>query len=99
MKKQLLLATTLVSATCAKECQPKHFEFLAGLNTGFNIGKYGIRENDYNSYSKKDGETKTHHIWNSGSTSKSKFAPFIEGEVSVQYLTNNVFIGVNIVGV
>ncbi len=100
MKKYLLLVTTLVTASCAKECQNgNRFEFLAGVNTGFNIGKYGVNGNDF-SYDVKsvEGDGSTFHIWNEKGASKSKFAPFIEAELATQYLMTNTFIGVSIGG-
>ncbi len=97
MKKYLLLVTTLVTASCAKECQNgNRFEFLAGLNTGFNIGKYGVNGNDFSVDIKEDDVA--YHIWNEKGASKSKFAPFIEAELAAQYLMNNTFIGVSIGG-
>ncbi|MBQ3946632.1 MAG: hypothetical protein II670_13665 [Alphaproteobacteria bacterium] len=90
----IVLATTQISETSAT--QSNGFEFLSGINAGGKIGWYDVGKKDL-TMNLRIGAVDA-NAWNATSIRKTKLAPFLEGELSAQYLMNNVIIGISIAG-
>ena len=97
-----IIWTTYASAFCAKQSgqaeQQKNncFEFYVGINSGVSISWYDINKEDAKLTAKVNYNE--YNSWNATEIHKTKYLPFIEAELSAQYLTNRVFIDASIAG-
>ena len=89
-----VLATTQISETNAT--QNNGFEFLSSINAGGKISWYDIGKKDLTMNVQLAAADV--NVWNTTSIRKTKLVPFLEGELSAQYLMNNVIIGISIAG-
>lgn len=101
MKKLLFMSLAVISTAFAEKTQDNNnancVEFLAGVNSGVSTSWYDIPKEGVTI----NGTIPPHEIkiWNATKVRKSKyFMPFIEAELSGQYLIKRCIVGASIAG-